>query len=92
LSYVCEDVSRKDEDVIAGAGLGDGVVEIEAADGVSVAVELELGEAVVVIVTWEALTSMIEYPVVVTIATGGVTVTRTVSTVPDSCTICVETL
>jgi len=82
LSYVCEDDSR--EDVVAGAALGDRVVETEAADRVVEEDELKLGDAVVVMVTWDALTSMIEYPVVVTVAAGGVTVTRTVWTIPDS--------
>ena len=96
LSYVCED-ERREEDVVAGVALGDGVVDTEAADGVEEGElelgdgfveteaaegveedELELGNAVVVIVTWDALTSMMEYPVVVTVAAGGVTVTRTV--------------
>jgi hypothetical protein len=53
-------------------------------------VELELGDAVVVLVTWDALTSMIEYPVLVIVAGGGVTVTRIVRTVPDSWTVLVE--
>jgi hypothetical protein len=41
-------------------------------------VELELGDGVVVLVTWDSLTSMIEYPVSVIVAAGGVIVTRIV--------------
>jgi hypothetical protein len=72
LSYVCDDVSREEED--------DDIerVKLELEDGVGVMVELELKIGVVVIVTWEGITSIIEYPVVVTVAAGGVTVTRTV--------------
>lgn len=59
-------------------------VELDAVDEVIVETELELGDGVAVIVTWAGVTSMIEYPVVVTVAAGGVIVTRTVWTVPDS--------
>jgi hypothetical protein len=53
-------------------------------------VELELGDGVVVLATWDALTSMIEYPVLVIVAAGGVIVTRIVRTVPDNWTVWVE--
>lgn len=59
-------------------------VELDSVDEVIVETELELGDGVAVIVTWAGVTSMIEYPVVVTVAAGGVIVTRTVWTVPDS--------
>jgi hypothetical protein len=61
-------------------------VELDVVDEVIVEteLELELGDGVAVIVTWAGVTSMIEYPVVVTVAAGGVIVTRTVWTVPDS--------
>ncbi len=59
-------------------------VELDAVDGVFVETELELGDGVAVIVAWAGVTSMIEYPVVVTVAAGGVIVTRIVWTVPDN--------
>lgn len=59
-------------------------VELDSVDEVTVETELELGDGMAVIVTWAGVTSMIEYPVVVMVAAGGVIVTRTVWTVPDS--------
>jgi hypothetical protein len=59
-------------------------VELDSVDEVIVETELELGDGMAVIVTWAGVTSMIEYPVVVMVAAGGVIVTRTVWTVPDS--------
>jgi len=70
-----DDVSMEDKDVVV----------------VIVLVELEDGAgAGTTTVTGGEFTSMIEYPVVVTVAGDGVSVTTTVWTVPDSSIVVVE--
>jgi len=73
---VVDDVSTEEDEDVARAAVLD-----ELDDGAGAGITM---------VTGGEFTSMIEYPVVVTVAGDGVTVTTTVWTVPDSSMVFVE--